>query len=319
MKTITQITLNTIRENLREPIFFLILLIVMALLAILPSFGAIFSFGDSTKVISDSGLGSLIIAGWISIIFAASHAIAKEISQGTVLVILSKPVNRMTFFTGKILGILALALIFSFLLSLAILLTIQIATDDALHPNNTILAIYLISIILGCGYGAVCNYFNNKSFCMSAIFGLCLFLPLGFALSFLVPQGDFPKLYTPILPALVLATEAIMIMGVFAVALSTRLKTGACLFACFLLFISGLFADYLSYLYSDSNWVQIILNLLPNWQTFWLADAVSSGEKIPLNYLWVASCNTLLFCFAFTILGYILFQYREVGVGVSRD
>lgn len=319
MKSCLSIAFNTIQENLREPIYLLLILTALSLLAILPIFGALFTFGDSSKVIADSGLGMLMFIGWLTAAFSASQTITGEINRGIVLNVLSKPVQHSAFFFGKLLGIFSLILLFSMIVSVAIFISIQITTDNALHPNTTIYALYLGAIILSCLFGGICNYLAGTSFCKAAIIGFSLFIPLCLLLSFAVPQGNFPKLHTPLFPALLLIIEAILIMSAFAIAVSTRCRTGQTLFLCFLLFFCGLFADYLSCLYPHSLLCDIMANCLPNWQSFWMADVISAKQTIQTSYMLKATGSACLLCLFYSILGYTLFRHREIATGVSLD
>ena len=56
---------------------------------------------------------------------------------------------------------------------------------------------------------------------------------------------------------------------------------------CSALFLLGLVSDYFwgERAKAGSWWASILYAVTPNWQLFWLADALEGTQKIPLSYL----------------------------------
>jgi hypothetical protein len=255
MGILFQIAKNTFRECLREPVYLLNLLSTLVLVGILPPLATLFVFrnndftsnvAEQTKMITDSGMAAMLVAGWLAAVLAASHAISREIANGTALLMMSKPVNRIVFVGGKMLGILGILTVFCYLSSIAVLLAVQVAIRDNFHQNNTVLAILFGAIALGCLIGALVNYVNGSSFCMNTVCALLVTMTLALILVLLQPQrqGDEGRLYYAAIPALVLMTFAVFAMGMFATAMSTRFDMIANLMFCTMIFIVGLISDY---------------------------------------------------------------------------
>ena len=59
--------------------------------------------------------------------------------------------------------------------------------------------------------------------------------------------------------------------------------------------------------------LQIGHSIIPNFQTLWLADALTQYNIIPNSYLLLAMLYTLIYTIAALALGIFLFQRREVG------
>jgi ABC-type transport system involved in multi-copper enzyme maturation permease subunit len=255
MGILFQIAKNTFRECLREPVYLLNLLSTLVLIGILPPLATLFVFRNNdltvrieeqTKMITDSGMAAMLVAGWVAAVLAASHAISREIANGTALLMMSKPVNRVIFVSGKMLGILGILTVFCYLSSIAVLLAVQVAIRDNFHQNNTVLAILFGAIALGCVIGALVNYVNGSSFCMNTVCALLVTITLALIIVYLQPQraNDAGRLYYPAIPALFLMMFAVFAMGMFATAMSTRFDTIANLMCCTIVFMVGLVSDY---------------------------------------------------------------------------
>src|SRR4030095_3286178 len=108
MRQFVTITTNAFMELIRQPVFLLLMTtsaIFSVFLATLPYFG----FGEEPKLVKDSVLAVMLLAGLLGAVLCASASLASEIRTGTALAVLAKPVGRGQFLVGKYLGI-ALAL-----------------------------------------------------------------------------------------------------------------------------------------------------------------------------------------------------------------
>jgi len=143
---------NTFRETLREPIYLLLLLSALTLIGLYPMF-SFFVFRQQVKLVVDSSMATTMVFGWVTAVLSASHAISREIRTGTALLVLSKPVDRPTFLTAKIAGILAALLVFWFLCTLDVMVAVRIARDQ-FHLDNRALAAYFGALVIGLGAGA---------------------------------------------------------------------------------------------------------------------------------------------------------------------
>jgi ABC-type transport system involved in multi-copper enzyme maturation permease subunit len=97
---------NGFREVIRDRVLYLIglfaLLLVIAL-RMLPQVAAT----TENKIFLDFGLAGIEILGVIVALFVGTGLINKEIEKRTVLVLISKPINRAEFIIGKHLGLSA--------------------------------------------------------------------------------------------------------------------------------------------------------------------------------------------------------------------
>jgi len=95
---------NSFREALRDRLLYFIgvfALLFIAAARFLPEVAAL----TEDKVLLDVGLGAIALLGVALAVFAGTSAMAKDIEQRTVLVVLTKPLSPAEFVLGKHLGL----------------------------------------------------------------------------------------------------------------------------------------------------------------------------------------------------------------------
>src|SRR3970040_2634147 len=105
-KCICTIAVNTLKEVTRQAILYCI--VFGGILLILSSFFfTLFAFGEEAKMIREMGISTITICCLCLASLSAANAISREIEKGTIVTLLSKPVNRKSILLGKFFGILA--------------------------------------------------------------------------------------------------------------------------------------------------------------------------------------------------------------------
>ena len=87
MRQFITIASNAFMELVRQPVFLLLLTFSSAFgvfLAAVPYFG----FGDDPKLVKDSVLAVMLLAGLFGAVLSASASVAREIRSGTALAVL---------------------------------------------------------------------------------------------------------------------------------------------------------------------------------------------------------------------------------------
>ena len=124
LQRIRLIAYNTFLEALHQKFFSALLLISVGLI-LTASFFQQFDFGtNELKFIIDFGFGAIFFFGSILAISVMAQLFFNEIESRTVLTLLSKPVHRSEFLIGKFIGTQFLMLIFVFVLSLVLVVTL---------------------------------------------------------------------------------------------------------------------------------------------------------------------------------------------------
>src|ERR1035437_1193806 len=93
MRQFITIATNAFMELVRQPVF-LLLMTTSAVFEIFLATPFYFAFGDEPKLVKNSTLAVMLLAGLLGAVLSASASLAREIRTGTVLAVLSKPVGR---------------------------------------------------------------------------------------------------------------------------------------------------------------------------------------------------------------------------------
>ncbi|WP_447602981.1 ABC transporter permease [Nitrospira sp. Nam80] len=126
------ISMNTVREHLREKI--LASLVVFALLLIASSMLLVrFNLGDSRRLILNLGLASLNFFGTVMAIFIGIGLVSREIDSKTIEAVITKPIRRCEFLMGKYIG-LVLTLLLNIFLMMAGILMVLTVMDIPIEP-----------------------------------------------------------------------------------------------------------------------------------------------------------------------------------------
>jgi ABC-type transport system involved in multi-copper enzyme maturation permease subunit len=110
------VALAAFREGVRQPMFWILLIVGVLLLGLSP-FLPYFTFGEDLKMIQDLGYITIMFSGTVFGVLAASMSIAEEIEGRTAVTVMSKPISRRNFLLGKFAGILLAAMVMTMVLA----------------------------------------------------------------------------------------------------------------------------------------------------------------------------------------------------------
>jgi ABC-type transport system involved in multi-copper enzyme maturation permease subunit len=106
MRRILSIALYTFTENVRNKIFYVIILfgaVIIGMSVLLSNLGS----SQATRVLLDAGLAAIEFFALISAVFAAVTLVLEEMESKTIYLILTRPVSRAYYLAGRVLGMLA--------------------------------------------------------------------------------------------------------------------------------------------------------------------------------------------------------------------
>ena len=319
MLSVYYVARNTLREVLREPVFFLLLITAVSLTGLFPSL-SMFVFREQIKLVTDSSMATTLVFGLFAAVISAGSTITREMNNGTLTLMLSKPIPRWKFVLGKVLGIISALTIFVFACNCATLVSLKVAKDQ-FQLEYVALYCYYGIFIIGCLYGALRNYLSRKSFCSESIYACTIILSIYTIVLYSFSTDASDENMMPlklILPALVMLFFAVWSMAAITIALSTRLELISNMTACSIIFILGLVSDYYFGGTAGDNVIfPIIYAAIPNWQLFWLADALSSRKQIPLNYVFFAAAYAFLYLSMCCFLAISMFSRREIAEDIG--
>jgi hypothetical protein len=380
MRQFITIATNAFMELVRQPVF-LLLMTSSAVFEIFLATPFYFAFGDEPKLVKDSTLATMLLAGLFGAILSASASVAREIRGGTALAVLSKPVGRAQFLVAKFFGLIAALALLTYVNLLAALLASRMAFDAYGSTDLFAVGIFALSLLVAYSLGGFSNFFLRRPFVSDAVFCVVLMMTVAFVvINFYDKHGAAQAFATGVdwrmVPAAVLVLFALWILAALALACSTRFDMIPTLAICSGLFLLGIMSDYLfgrraepvwrydlqgeiaSARWSpdqknllkelvakydqDHNgslepaerakitpedrsrlahagmggawWASVLYTVTPNWQLFWLADALNAEKgAIQWGYVGKAFAYALGYMGAALAMAVALFEDRELS------
>jgi len=170
------ITLNTFREAVRDRVLYNLILFALLLVASAPLFGEI-SLGLEKLIIVNVGLSSISIFGIIIAIFIGIGLVSKEIEKRTLYTILSRPVRRWEFITGKYLGLLLTLVVNAAFMTFGFFVALLVVTRHLVREDaGFLVAIYFIILQFFIVTAITLLFSSFSSPIFSAIFAFALFV-----------------------------------------------------------------------------------------------------------------------------------------------
>lgn len=308
-------------ELIRQPVFLLLATVssgFIVFLAAVPYFG----LGEDANMVKSSVLAVMLLSGLLGAVLSASSSLAHEIRSGTALAVLAKPVGRPQFLLAKYLGLAGALTVLSYINLLGVLLASRMAFDAYGSADQFALAVFFGCLILAYLLGGLSNYFLQRPFVADAVFFLVMLTTVAFVvINFFDQEGELQRFAAEVdwrvLPMGVMVLFALWVLAGIALASSTRWDTIPTLMICSGFFLLGLLSDYLFRGEAGEAmtwWGSVLYTVVPNWQLFWLADALEGKEE--LVGVWGYVGKTFLY-----VLGYlgatlaialVMFEDREL-------
>jgi ABC-2 type transport system permease protein len=320
MRQFSTIATNAFMELVRQPIF-LLLMTSSALFIIFLATPYYFAFGEEPKLVKNSTLAVMLLAGLLGAVLSASASLAREIRTGTALAVLSKPVGRAQFLLAKYAGLMVALALLTYVNLIGALLASRMAFDAYGSTDMFALGMFALAFVLAYLAGGFSNFFLRRPFVSDAVFALLLMVTLVFiAINFYDKEGHPQAFATGVdwrlIPAAVLILFAVWILAGLALACSTRLDVIPTLAICSGFFLLGIMSDYLFGRPAEAGawWASILYTVTPNWQLFWLADALDAGKSLfHWSYVGKAFAYAVGYVGAALAVAVLLFEERELS------
>jgi ABC-type transport system involved in multi-copper enzyme maturation permease subunit len=319
MRPFFAIASNAFMELVRQPVFLLLASASSAftvILAALPYFG----LGDDPKMVKDSVLAVMLLAGLFGAVIGASASVAQELRRGTALAVLSKPVGRARFLLAKYVGVAAAITVLTYLNTVASLIAGRMAYDAYGDADLRSLGFFFGAWALAYGLGGFSNYFLRRPFASDAVFASVALVTVAGAVIFQAGAvvdriGEARDVDWRMARAAVLILFALWLLAAIALACSTRLELIPTLAICTVVFLVGLMSDYFFGRPAAAGawWASVLYAVLPNWQLFWLADALEEGNNIPWSYVGRSLGYVAAYLTAVLALALLWFDDRELN------
>jgi hypothetical protein len=320
MRQFFTIAANAFMELVRQPVF-LLLMTGSVLFEIFLAVPYYFAFGDEPKLVDNSALAVMLLAGLFGAVLSASSSLAREIRAGTALAVLSKPVGRAQFLLAKYTGLAAALTVLTYVNMVGVLLASRMAFDAYGSTDLPAIGIFATGIAVAYALAGFGNFFLRRPFVSDAVFAMLVFTTLAAFIVFrftsqMQSLGQPGHVNWNLLPAGILILFALWILAALAIACSTRLDTIPTLAICSAVFLIGLMSDYFFGRRAEAGewWASALYTAIPNWQLFWLADALDMG-KSTFQWAYVGKAFVYVVCYAGAALaaGTALFEERELS------
>ena len=320
MRQFFTIAVNAFMELIRQPVFLLLMTgsVVFEIFLAVPYY---FALGDEPKLVENSALAVMLLSGLFGAVLSASASLAHEIRLGTALAVLSKPIGRAQFLLGKFAGLAAALTLLTYVNLLGVLLCSKMAFDAYGSTDLVALGIFGAGVAVAYALGGFSNFFLRRPFVSDAVMALVVMATLA---AFVIIQftqqkeslGTMAQVDWRLVPAGILILFAVWILAALALACSTRLDTLPTLAVCSAFFLIGLMSDYLFGQRAEAGhwWASTLYTVIPNWQLFWLADALDMGKStFHWDYVAKAFGYTIGYAGAALAIGTALFEERELS------
>jgi ABC-type transport system involved in multi-copper enzyme maturation permease subunit len=324
MRQFITITRNAFMELIRQPVF-LLLMTASAAFTLCLAMPYYFAFGDEPKLVKNSTLAVMLLAGLFGAVVSASASLAREIHAGTALAVLSKPVGRAQFILAKFVGVALALTLLTYVNLVGALVASRMAFDAYGSTDTKAAGIFSAGIAIAYLLGGFANYFLRRPFASNTALLLAVMVTLAalVIIQFTTQQeslGTAGHVDWRLVPAAILILFALWILAGIAIACSTRLDMIPTLAICSALFLLGLMTDYF---YQKTGgtadgggpwWAGVLYSVLPNWQLFWVADGLETG-RTTFHWGYVAKSAVYMTCYVGAALSVAvtLFEDRELS------
>jgi ABC-type transport system involved in multi-copper enzyme maturation permease subunit len=320
MKQFVTIAANAFMELVRQPVF-LLLMTVSASFEIFLATPYYIALGDEPKLVKNSTLAVMFLAGLLGAVLSASASLAREIRLGTALTVLSKPVARAQFLLAKYAGVAGALALMTYVNLVAVLIASRMAFDAYSDTDLPALGIFAAAVLVAYGLGGFSNFFLRRPFVSDAVFALVITVTVA---ALVIAQftthrqssDAWGQIDWRLVPAGMLILFALWILAALALACSTRFDMIPTLAICSGVFLLGLMSDYLfGRPAAHGSWIASVLyTVVPNWQIFWLADAVETGQStFHWGYVAKAFAYAIGYVSAALLAAVVLFEDRELS------
>src|SRR5215831_3378841 len=152
MRQFITIASNAFMELIRQPVF-LLLMTTSAVFEIFLATPYYFAFGDEPKLVKNSTLAVMLLAGLLGAVLSASSSLARELRTGTALAVLAKPVGRAQFLLAKYTGLIAALTVLTYVNLLCALLASRMAFDAYGDADTLGVGLFFLAVAVAYALG----------------------------------------------------------------------------------------------------------------------------------------------------------------------
>jgi len=323
-KILLAIITHTFTETLRQPIYGVVTAAAIMLLVFSPSL-AMYTLDDDNQLLKDMAISTILIAGLMLAIFAATGVITAEIENKTVLTVVSKTVSRGLFVIGKFIGTAAAVMLAQYLLTLVLLMIVRhgVLQRAVEHHDPVVVTLGCSALAITCAIALAGNYFYQWRFGAAAItIAAILASVIIVIMLFLDPKWQYNPVENhmslDLLAPILLVMLSTLMVTALATALAMRFNMVTTLTICVLAFVLGTSIQYwLGPIAAQpgikSYFAWAAIALVPSINTFMVTNSIYEGSAIPWTYIIQAAIYCLLYAAAVILFAIVIFRHRQLS------
>ncbi len=317
------ITRNAFVVSLSDPVYLILVLSVLTLMAFFAALPT-FNFGQELRLVRDQSMALIFIGGCFVAGLGTVTVVTRDVRQGAISVLMSRPVSSLSVIAGKWTGLAGAILVYHIPATLGCLWITRIAGGEyaqAQHLDNLSLAIYFTSLILALGLMGLKHYFFGGCYVWQASLAILAFFAVGFVIANCFgPHGGVQSWGAEInwrtANGCLLLFFAELIFAALLLPFAVKLDVALVLGVGVVLFFFGMISNYLvNNLLDPGILYSFTKSLLPNWQTFWISDLLAGTGKLAGGKVarYAGSCliHTAAYIVACLAVATWLFDRRE--------
>ena len=281
---VSAIANNTLLELVRQKVFYFLLIFGVVLI------GSSFFMGFlrpelQFQVLKDVSLGAMSIFTWLLAVLATAMLLPKDIEDRTLYTILAKPVPRFEYLVGKLLGVLMLLAISTFVMGAMFVAT--------LYLKEQLATAAVLSDLKGADPAQIADALKSikaSAFTWSLVPGiLAIYLKAAIcaALTLLISTLASSWIFT-----IVISVAAYLIGHLIPIAREYWGMEGAS--------------------WIGKGFVGLVALMFPDLQLFNLVDDIVAGNAIPTGLFLHTAGLGCLYIAVYTCLAYFLFAKKEL-------
>jgi ABC-type transport system involved in multi-copper enzyme maturation permease subunit len=309
MKKCIAISINTYRESVRNPSYF-ILLTAFGLFILLSPYITLFALGEEIRMIVDISLSTIILEGLFIAILSSSSVLSDEIENRTAVTILSKPVSKYTYILSKYIGVFA-SVTLAVITSILILGSTFLYLNDDFDVETSFKSLIPILLMIGGTLLAVklFKWSIEFSFLLAGIFPAIIVTA---AMGYILVPGKMRELPALLEGGLMLWLQLSIISAV-AIFFAARLPLAVNAMLTSVVFLAGHMAASLAGNGAEGQAASALYYGIPKLSCFNFSDAVTMGEALPGGVLGLCALYSAGLTAAVVLAAMALFANRETA------
>ncbi len=307
----------TLLEALRQPTALLMTILLSIIMFFSPTLSG-FAFDGGAALLRTNLLSTLLIGGLIYISITTTTIFHKEMNTGTIINILSKPIPFSLYYIGKAGGIIASLFIFYIIITSVAWMSTVIGTPDRASSQINLLPLYILvgsiivfslcSLILNYIFGSnIVSFIYISWFFATPIILISLYLTSN-AFGYSLPHKEH---IVEFLKASLLIFYQLLVICSFSVTLSSFTGPIVNFVLSFLFLLTGLMSPGLIEHLNPGSMIKILVEILPNFHVFWLAEMLTLDRQIPIEYLYTSLSYTISLSLTFTFFGIFILLRKD--------